>query len=68
MGVAILSGRKTHLDKLPSPATDSFVDFSAKTAVPDFRAVIGDHLPVEPSRTVAGNLPIEVDGRERPYS
>jgi hypothetical protein len=66
--VAILSGRKAHLDKSPSPTADSFVDLSAKTAVPDFRAVLGNNLSVEPSRTIAGNLPVEADGRERPYS
>ena len=66
--VAILGGRKAHLHKSPSPTTDSFVDLSAKTAVPDFRAVLGNNLSVEPSRTVAGNLPVEADGRERPYS
>ena len=65
---AILSGRKTHLHKSPSPTADSFVDLSAKTAVPDFRAVLGNNLSVEPSRTIAGNLPVEADGRERPYS
>src|SRR6516162_9585237 len=65
--VAILSGRKAHLDKSPSPTADSFVDLSAKTAVPDFRAVLGNNLSVEPSRTIAGNLPVEADGRERPY-
>src|SRR5215469_12488560 len=66
--VAILSGRKAHLDESPSPTADSFVDLSAKTAVPDFRAVLSNNLSVEPSRTIAGNLPIEADGRERPYS
>src|SRR5271168_485804 len=66
--VAILSGRKAHLDKSLSPAADSFVDLSAKTAVPDFRAVLGNNLSVEPSRTVAGNLPVKADGRERPNS
>src|SRR5579859_560254 len=65
--VAILSGRKAHLDKSPSPMADSFVDLSAKTAVPDFRAVLGNNLSVEPSRTIAGNLPVEADRRERPY-
>src|SRR5450631_2142302 len=66
--VAILSGRKAHLDKSPSPTADSFVDLSAKTAVPDFRAVLGHNLSVEPSRTIAGNLPVDADGRERSYS
>src|ERR1700752_3795723 len=65
--VAILSGRKAHLDESPSPAADSFVDLSAKTAVPDSRAVLGNNLSVEPSRTIAGNLPVEANGRERPY-
>src|SRR6266851_10176919 len=66
--VAILSGRKAHLHKPPGPTADSSVGFSAKTAVPDFRAVRGNNLSVEPSRTIAGNLPVEADGRERPYS
>src|SRR5581483_1932133 len=66
--VAILSGRKAHLDKSPSATADSFVDLSAKTAVPDFRAVLSNNLSVEPGRTIAGNLPVEADGRERPYS
>src|SRR5262249_5125915 len=66
--VAILSGRKAHLHESPSSAADSFVDLSTKAAVPDFRAVLGNNLSVEPSRTIAGNLPVEADGRERPYS
>ena len=56
--VAILSGRKAHLDKLPGPTADSSVGLSAKTAVPDFRAVLGNNLSVEPGRTIAGNLPV----------
>src|SRR5579872_4137620 len=68
VNVAIFCRRKTHLDKLPSPTTNSSVDLSAKTAVPDLRAVLGNNLSVEPGRTIAGNLPVEVDGRERPYS
>jgi hypothetical protein len=43
----------------------SFVDLSAKTAVPDFQAVVGNNLSVKPGRTIAGNLPVEADGRER---
>src|SRR5262249_14512444 len=66
--LAILSGRKAHLHKSPSPTADRFVDLTAKTAVPDFRAVLGNNLAVEPSRTIAGNLSVEADGRERPYS
>src|SRR5437868_6372845 len=66
--VAIVSGGKAHLDKSPSPTADGFVGLSAKTAVPDFRAVLGNNLSVEPSRTITGNLPVEADGRERPYS
>jgi len=66
--VAILSDRKAHLDKSSSPTADSLVDLSTKTGVPDFRAVLGNNLSVEPSRTIAGNLPVEADGRERPYS
>jgi hypothetical protein len=66
--VAILSGRKAHLHKSPSPTANSFVDLSTKTDLPDFRAVLGNNLSVEPSRTIAGNLPVEADGRERPYS
>src|SRR5215469_11267919 len=65
---AILSGPEAHLHKSPSPTADSFVDLPAKTAVPDFRAVLGNNLSVEPSRTIAGNLPVEAEGRERPYS
>ena len=68
MGLAILGNRKAHLHKSPSPTADSFVDLSAKTAVTDFRAIFGNNLSVEPGRTIAGNLPVEADGRERPYS
>src|ERR1700758_4605917 len=66
--VAILSGRKAHLHKSPRPTADSLVDLPTKTAVPDFRAILGNNLSVEPSRTIAGNLPVEADGGERPYS
>ena len=64
---AILGGRKAHLHKSLSPTADSFVDLTTKPAVADFRAVVGNNLSVEPSRTIAGNLPVEADGRERPY-
>ena len=58
---AIVSGRKAHLHKSPSPTADSLVDLTTKTGVPDFRAVLGNNLSVEPSRTIAGNLPVEAD-------
>jgi hypothetical protein len=51
-----------------SPATDRFVDLSAKAAVPDPRAVAGGHLAVEPSRAVATDLLVEVEGGECPDS
>src|SRR6185312_13872938 len=52
----------------PRARADGLVDLSTKTAVPDFRAVLGNNLSVEPGRTIAGNLPVETDGRGRPYS
>ena len=39
--VAILGGRKAHLHKSLSPTADGFFDLTTKTAVPDFRVVVG---------------------------
>lgn len=66
--VAIFCGRKPHFHQPLSPATDRFVDLSAKAAVPDPRAVAGGHLAVEPSRAVATDLLVEVEGGECPDS
>src|SRR5271165_3925390 len=41
--VAILSRRKTHLHKTPSPTADSFVDLPAKADVSEVRSVVHDH-------------------------
>jgi hypothetical protein len=46
---------------------DSFLDIPAKTAVADFRAIVGNNLSVEPSRTIVADLPVEAEGREQPY-
>ena len=65
---AFLGGCETHLHKSLRPPIHSFADLPAKAAVSKVRTVLHDHLSVEPSRTIAGNLPVEADGRERPYS
>src|SRR5271157_4927655 len=64
----VLSGCKTHLHKSLRPPIHSFADLPAKAAVSEVRTIAHDHLSVEPSCTIAGNLPVEADGRERPYS
>src|ERR1700758_1274345 len=65
--LAVLGGCETHLHKSLRPPIHGFANLPAKAAVPEVRTVFHNHLSVEPSRTVAGNLPIEADGRERPY-
>src|SRR3974390_1687002 len=65
---AVLGGCETHLHKPLRPPIHSFADLPAKADVSEVRTVVHDHLSVEPSRTIAGNLPVEADGRERPYS
>src|SRR5690348_11884093 len=65
---AVLGGRETHLHKSLRPPIHSFTDLPAKADVSKVRTVAHDHLSVEPGRTIAGNLPVEADGRECPYS
>src|SRR5579871_956440 len=64
----VLGGCETHLHKSLRPPIHGFADLPAKAAVTEVRTVLHNHLSVEPSRTIAGNLPVEADGRERPDS
>src|SRR5579872_6083511 len=65
---AFLGGSETHLHKSLRPPIHRFADLPAKAVVSVVRTVVNNHLSIEPSRTIAGNLPVEADGRERPYS
>src|SRR5579871_1410764 len=65
---AIFGGCESHLHKSLRSPIHSFADLPAKAAVSKVRTVLHDHLSVEPSRTIARNLPVEADGRERSYS
>jgi DDE superfamily endonuclease len=61
---AVLGGCETHLHKSLRPS-HSLADLPAKATVREFRPVASDHLAVEPGRTIAANLLVKVEGRER---